>query len=497
MTRRRDSIATGAVLAVAMRWSDRLLGVLSMLVLARLLTPADFGILAMAMMAVGLIDVLLDLGVSISLIQNRDATDRHFNTAWTLRLLQSAAAALLIAGCASPAASYFRDERVTSVMLVVSMVTLVGGLENIGTVKFQKEFQFSREFVYLFSRRILSFAVTIVAAVVLRSYWALVIGMLVGRFFSVALSYLVHEYRPRLSLAAAREMLGFSQWLVVRGVGAYLDGKVDQFSLGRMGSASALGTYSISSEISAIPTTELLAPISRVLFPAFVEARANADALRRAFLLGMAVQALVGIPAGIGLALVAPELIVVLLGPGWAAAVPVVQVLSLVNVVSAMNHGPGYLLLSSGRVQLLALVAWLQLLVFVVVLFALAPLGEVRDFAVIRLVAVVTCFGVVIGAVKVNFSFVRYVDLLSVVANPIAATAVMVFVLYAVSWPSFPPLALLAMKVMTGAATYVGAILLIWQLRGRREGAESYLLAKAMSVYRRLRIGRASRKENS
>src|SRR5262249_23312837 len=135
----------GAILTVGMRWTDRMLGLVSTLVLARLLVPADFGLVAMAMVLVGLLDVLLDLGVSAALIRDLGAGSEDFHTAWTLRLAQATVAALMLVACAPVAADYYDDERIVAILRAIAITVFVGGLENIGTVSFQRNMEFGRD----------------------------------------------------------------------------------------------------------------------------------------------------------------------------------------------------------------------------------------------------------------------------------------------------------------------------------------------------------------
>ena len=202
MTPPRSTTAfKGAILSVGMRWTDRLVGLISMLVLARLLTPADFGLVAMAMVVVGLLDVLLDLGVSAALIQNESSDKLDFDTAWTLRLAQSSIAAVLIVVGAPWAADYYHDPRIVDIMRVIAISVFVGGFENIGIVSFQKNMEFGRDFQFFLSKKLFGTVFTIAAALAFRSYWALVLGSLVSRLAGVGLSYRMHDFRPHLSLA--------------------------------------------------------------------------------------------------------------------------------------------------------------------------------------------------------------------------------------------------------------------------------------------------------
>ena len=181
MTQHTKSVARSALITVAMRWTARLIGFVSTLILARLLAPEDFGVIAMASLVIGLADVFFELGVNVALIQNKAPSQEHYDTAWTLRIIQTTLAAIIVVIAAPLAATYFNDPRVTLVVQVMAVSLMLSGLENIGVVTFQKEMQFGREFQFLFCKRIVGFIVTIAAAWFIRSYWALVIGALAGR----------------------------------------------------------------------------------------------------------------------------------------------------------------------------------------------------------------------------------------------------------------------------------------------------------------------------
>ena len=159
----------GALLSVGMRWTDRLLGLVSMAILARLLVPEDFGLVAMAMVAVGFFDVLLNLGVSAALIQHERAGREEYSTAWTLRLAQCVATALLLFALAPLIADYYDDARVVGVLRVAAVTVLIGGLENIGTVSFQRNMEFGRDFQFVVLKRLAGFICAIVLALALRS----------------------------------------------------------------------------------------------------------------------------------------------------------------------------------------------------------------------------------------------------------------------------------------------------------------------------------------
>jgi len=474
------SIARGAALTVAMRWTDRLIGIASTLILARLLTPADFGVVAMASLVVSLIDTLFDLGVNAALVQKQSTDRNDFDAAWTLRLAQSALAAVVIGVAGAPlAADYFRDPRVEAVLWVMAATVLAGGFENIGIVALQKNMEFGREFRFLFFRRLAGFVVTIALALWLHSYWAMVVGALVGRLSGVGLSYVMHAFRPRLSIQRLRAIWSFSQWMLVRNLGSYGALQVDKLVLGRRTNAAALGTYNLADDVAALPVSELLAPIGRVLFPAFVRIAQQPEELRRAFTLALGVQTLVALPAGVGLVLVADSAVPLLLGPQWLAAVPVLQVLALVSVTTALTHSSAYLLLALGKVRVQALFAWGHFLLLAALLIAVFPGAGVQQIAEVRLAVAAVAMLAFLGLALRSVPGMRAWDILANCWRPVIATVVMFLVLNELPLPGTWPLAVrFFATVGAGGALYAVAILGLWRAVGRPEGAETYLLSK-------------------
>lgn len=473
----RTGLAVSALLVIGMRWSDRLIGLVSTLVLARLLVPEDFGIVAMASIMVGLIDVLLDLGVHVALIHAKDPSREDYDTAWTLRILQAGISASLIVLLTPLAVTYFGDSRVGPVLYVMALSVLIASSENIGIVDFQKHMAFGQDFRFFFYRRLAGFVVTLAAAWWLRSYWAMVIGALTGRVVGVLLSYHMHAFRPRLGLSKIRQLWSFSQWVLVRNIGTYVATRVDKFVVGGQG-AAGMGSYTLADEIAAIPTTELLSPLGRVLFPAFVEQRDRGDNLLRSFSLALGVQTLVAVPAGVGLAMVAPQAVPLLLGDAWTMTIPLIQILALVNVVGAITHSSIYLLLAQGRVKALAAIAWLEPAMFLALALAFAQGADLSGIALIRLGAVSAGAMLFFGLVLRWTPDLRLSALIGQIWRPLAAAGGMAAALHWLPQPTLPLMAVLALKIIVGAATYAVLMLALWRSARMPDGAERYCLQK-------------------
>lgn len=472
------SVFHGAILTVSMRWSDRLIGLISMVVLARLLVPADFGIVAMASLVVGLFDVLLDLGVNLALIQNTKAEREDYDTAWTLRLVQAIIAGILIFMAAPLAAGYFHNAEVTDVLRVMAVSVVIGGLENIGIVTFQKNMEFGRDFKFFFYKRVTGFLVTLTAAFLLHSYWAMVLGALSGRIAGVLLSYGMHSHRPRFSFSRLRYLWSFSQWVLVRNIGAYFDSRTDKLLVGNRADAGITGAYTVADEIAAMPTSELLAPLGRVLFPAFVKKRDDPEAFARTVSLAIGVQGLVAIPACVGLFLVANDAVLVLLGAKWLQAVPFIQIMAFTNLLLALTHSGGYALLAMGKIRMLAFIVWFQTTLFIIGAFLLVPDSGATELATIRLAVVAVGSLASIGIVLHQIEALKAAAFLSPMIRPALAAVVMAMTLLGLHavFSELVPFARLICEIVVGGVSYTVSIAAMWVLAGRTEGAEAYLL---------------------
>src|SRR5687767_3729415 len=202
-----------AATAVAISWSLRLIGLVSVVALARLLSPADFGIVALAMSVIALVDIFSALGLRQALLRIAEPDRAHYDTAWTIQLLVLTFLAVVLIAEGPLAARFYGEPALGTVIAVLACCFVIDGLANIGVVDFDRHLDFGRDLRMRVSVRLTAFAVTISAALLLRNYWALVIGMVSLSVLNAAASYLFHPFRPRLSLAKRAELLGVSLWM--------------------------------------------------------------------------------------------------------------------------------------------------------------------------------------------------------------------------------------------------------------------------------------------
>ena len=323
---------------MAWRLGMRLLGLTSTLVLVRLIEPADFGIIALATSFMQTIDGMLTLGIEEAIIREAAPGRAFYDTAFTLNLLRGLSATLLVAAFAYPAANFFNDRRLGPILLFVACLPALDGLANIGAVDFRRNFAFQKEFAIMVLPKLCGMLAAICAAAMLHSYVAMLVGIGMNRTLRVVMSYIMHTYRPRLSLTAWRELSGYSAWTWLLSLAVLVRDRSDSLLLGRLMNTSAVGFYSVGAEVAALPTTELIEPLGRAAFSAFAAGRQQNPHVGETFLRLIGSAALLTLPAGVGLSLVAAPLVALALGHGWEQAVPVLRILSLSFTVMVFGH---------------------------------------------------------------------------------------------------------------------------------------------------------------
>lgn len=486
------AIASGAFWMVALKLIERGIGFVSTLILARLLIPADFGLVAIAMAVFAILELAGRFGFDQALIRLKSVDPVRFDSAWTLTVLHGLVSAVALALLAVPAASFFREPRVEHIIYVLAVVAMVQGFENIGIVLYRKEMQFRKDFNFFLAKKLIAFVCTVSLAVAFRSYWALVGGILVSRISGVVLSYVVHPYRPRFCLRASGELFRFSKWILLNGLLDYVRTRSPDFLLGRYAGPGSLGIFRISSELASLPTTELMFPIMRAAYPGYAKVAHDPQALKRSFLGVQAAVLTLTLPAAIGIVMLAEPFIRVLLGPNWMAAVPIVQVLGLHGALRVFR------LTNNAVFNVLGVPYWNTVFIVLETLAAIPLFGwlvysgaSLETAVWAYLAASMTVVPIAVVTIS-RYLRLTWSERLRTTWRPVLATALMAGVL-AMASGFFGPGGELRSSVLTllvlvpvGVAVYASSILALWALCGRPAGPEAQFLELGRGVLQRM-----------
>ncbi len=473
----------GAGWAVGWRIATRALGFVSTMILVRLLLPGDFGLVALATGFSQMILAFSSLGTSEAVIREPVATREIYDTAFTINLIRGFATSLVVVVCAWPVSVFFNEPRLMPVLLAIAACSLATGFENIGTIEFFRDFAFDREFKLRLLPRLASVAVTIAAALVWRSHWALVAGIATTQVLGTAMGYAMHPYRPRLSLAAWRRLAGFSFWTWAISVAEMMRDRVDSFVVGRFLGLPQVGVYSLGAELATMSTYELAAPVGRACFAGFAEANRIGESSAAHYSRILATVTVIVLPVGVGMSLVAAPAVTIICGPGWLGAVDVVRILGIAGVASALGtitttlltvHGvlrPGFI------ITLMSMAGRAAAAIVLVNLFGLIGAALAQALAV-------TVESAAYLMVAVRRFHLRGQDFLVLIWRALLGSASMAACLLVadLGQDTAAPLTSLMEAATIGAVVYGAVVLGAWVACGRPDGPEADLLELSRRV---------------
>lgn len=466
---------------ITFKLAQRSLTLVSMIILARLLVPADFGLVAMATAFVAALELLSEFNFDVALIQHQNPLRTHYNTVWTIHVLFALSIAVLLLIFAVPISVFYQEPRLVNILLALSFGTAISGFENVGVVNFRKELQFNREFLFLFCSRFVGFCVTISLAFILRSYWALIVGMVSIRVTGLIASFVMSPYRPKLGLGAFRELFDYSKWLYFTNMLQFLRHRSSDFIIARFAGPIALGTYSIAYELSNIPTTEMVAPINRAIMPGYVKMAHDLGQLRQGYLDVISLIALIAIPAAAGIAATSDLLVIVLLGEKWVAAAPLISILGLSGAIMAMETNIGSVYMALGKPKILTMLFGFYVAILVPLLTYLTiEFGAIGAAWACLIASVINI--PVYYTVMFNTLEMRAPLFLKMVWRPVISAVVMYIMVrnythsLAVGLESIASVPYLLSAVMLGLAIYLGCLTLLWLVSGKPTGAETVAL---------------------
>ena len=345
----KKKVAVGAGWMIFLRLATRGVGIVSMLVMARLLLPDDFGLVALATTIAGAVEALGMMGLQLALIRESGVDRKLYDTAFTMTVIRGVLTGLIVALSAPIVADFFADDRLEAVLYVIGAVAVLQGFENIGTVAFRKDLAFDREFVLFMTARVTTSVVTFAWALVTDSYWALVAGICASRVIRVVMSYTMHPYRPGFTLAEWRKLISFSVWIWIASVAGFLRDQADAFVISRCLGITQVGVFRLGTEISSLTTSELVQPICRALLPGFSAMHNTGRSVLESVVESFSAVCLLVLPAALGLSLIAAPLVHLALGPNWSEAVPVIRILGMFVIFHVASEIGTVALLTLGR----------------------------------------------------------------------------------------------------------------------------------------------------
>ncbi len=358
-------VVRGGAWVFALRITEGGFGLIRLVILARILAPHDFGLMGIALLTMATLETFSQTGFHVALVQKRDNTEAYLDAAWTVLVLRGFLLFTILFFIAPYAAIFFNSPQTKPIIQVIGLSILLQSFANIGVIYFRKELQFNKQFLYQLSGTLANFAVAVSAALILRSIWALVFGLLAGTIARLIVSYLIHPYRPHFTsdLGKAKELFGFGKWILGSSILVFLITQGDDIFVGKLLGVAALGFYQMAYRISNMPATEITHLISQVTFPAYSKLQDNLPKLREAYLRILQLIASLSFPMAGMIFILAPQFTNIFLGTKWMPMVPAMQALTLWGLIRSLGVTTSPVFLAIGKPRILTSMQFIQVIV--------------------------------------------------------------------------------------------------------------------------------------
>lgn len=337
----------------------RLFSFVKTIIVARILSPYDFGLFGIATLVLVFVEILTETGVNIFLVQNRKNVDDYISTSWLVSIIRGFIISIVIFLLSSFIANFFNAPASRNLLFLISVVPLLRGFINPSVVKFQKDLRFSTEFFYRSSTFFVETLFSIFLVIITKSVAGLVWGMILGVLFEIIFSYLYARPIPKFSFNPIlfKEVIGFGKWITASTIFNYFYQHGDDMAVGRLLGARNLGIYDMAYRISLVPITDIADVVFRVTFPVYVKISTDLKRLKRAFFRSLAFVVLLILPIGLVLFLFPREIIIFTLGDKWLEAAPVLRILAIFGVVRAISVFSGSIFLSLEKQKIVSLIS--------------------------------------------------------------------------------------------------------------------------------------------
>ncbi|MBI4502649.1 MAG: oligosaccharide flippase family protein [Gemmatimonadetes bacterium] len=456
------TLVQGIAWTGAIRWTAQSISWAATFVIARLLTPTDYGLVGMAMIYVGLAQIVTEGGVSAAVVQQRDLTADQVAQLNGLAVMIGVMLFALTLALAAPISWFFGERQVHLVITVVSTIFLIRSVQVVPRALLARDLDF-RRLAWIDGLETFSLMLTtLLLALAHFGFWALCLGALVSGVLtsSLALRWRAHPMKFPRTLGPIKRPVSFAWQVVTSQLAWYTYSNGDFAVVGRVLGKAALGAYSFAWTIASVPVDRVSSLVSRVTPAFFAAVQHDPPALRRYLLNLTEGLAVVTLPACIGLAIVAPEFVHVVLGDAWTAAIVPLRLLSLYAAFRSIITPAPTILVATGRSKLSMYFSLLSAVILPIAFYIGTRWGTTGVAMGWLLVYPMLAIGLFLRSAfrVIGMSAREYLRALAPALGATAAMTVVLLLLRLALPAGWPPLARLLLQVLVGAAAYSAVI---------------------------------------
>ncbi|MBM4055855.1 MAG: lipopolysaccharide biosynthesis protein [Planctomycetes bacterium] len=336
-------------------------------ILARLLSKDDFGLVAIAVVAINYFGVIKDLGLGVALIQRREDVSEAANTVFTINIILGFFLSAAIIPFAPLFAGYFNNPMITPVLRWLGASFAINALGSVHNIWLMRELDYRRKFIPDMGNTVIKILVSIGLAFGGFGVWSLVFGQILGALASVVLVWIILPWRPRLTLnkKITASLLKFGRSIIGGDILTVVIDNLDYIIVGRIFGVAQLSVYTLAYRLPEMLVVGNLWVLGAVIFPAFSSIQDRPDEMRRGFLTSVRLIAMIIVPICLGLVIAADPIVRVLFGDQWLDVIPLLQVLAIYAWLYSLGYHIGDIYKAIGRPDILLKLGLLSLIILI------------------------------------------------------------------------------------------------------------------------------------
>lgn len=375
---------------------------IKVVILARILTPRDFGLFGLVMIAVATLEVLTQTGFNAALIYNKSKIEKYANTVWSISIMRSITISILLYFLAYEISVFFDEPNSRLLLQVICISIVFQGFLNPFVINFQKELDFKKQFIYDTLSVLISLVVAVVLAIVLQSVWALIFANIAQWAVRLTLSFLLTKKRLKfeINFKYTKELFHYGKWVVIQTIFIFIWQQSDKIFIGKILSVEDLGVYQIAYRIALLPVVQISLVSNFILFPAYSKLNDQKDKIKNLFLKSTELIMILGIPILCFFIINSGFIISFLLGNQWLGAVVPLMLLSIFTFLKLVGDTSTSLFLGLGIPKMESYRNILQVVVLFLIIVPLTQSYQLIGVCIALTIAAMTTLYFWIKAIK-------------------------------------------------------------------------------------------------
>lgn len=386
-----QKVVRSSVWVLVSRISTSSLYFLKIIILANILSPYYFGLAGIGLLWIEIINIFTELGFNRSLIQKKDDIEKYINSAWTFLIYRGILLTIISIILAPYISILFRTPEANYLIIILSVSFIIDGFTNINIIRFEKDFEFKKRFVYAGLISFLDFFSTLIFAIILKNAWAIVVGYIIGKITQLFLSFILCKNIPKFTnkIKLVKDLLNYGKWIFLITIFAFIITQGDDIFLGWLLGAEALGLYQMAYKISNLTSTEVSQVLQKISFPTFCKLQDNFNELKIYFNnIQNFSYIIIFFLSGLILSF-SKDFVDLFMGIIWLPMVPALRILALWSIFRVIGGSLSVVFNAIGKPKINAITLFFQTVIIILLIYPLTKFYKLEGTALTILISAI------------------------------------------------------------------------------------------------------------